>query len=93
MVHHLIFPPCDGNHINGKCGLISLEMIFGGHMVQILHRMAYNMVMVILFSTYLLYISFKKVKEKVKLEHITTDITSIVDPLHNSVIMESEDFN
>ncbi|XP_071843507.1 uncharacterized protein [Apostichopus japonicus] len=88
MVHHLIFPPCDGNDINGKlelfspeisllrelpvscpnystwkkcvqfteqgkCGLISLEMIFGGHMMRILHRMVYNMLMVMLvqFST------------------------------------------
>ncbi|XP_071820742.1 uncharacterized protein [Apostichopus japonicus] len=85
MVHHLIFPPCDGNHINGKlelfspeisllrelpvscpnystwkkcvqlteqgkCGLISLDMIFGGHMMRILHRMVYNMLMVMLRS-------------------------------------------
>ncbi|XP_071855499.1 uncharacterized protein [Apostichopus japonicus] len=116
MVNHLIFPPCDGNHINGKlqlfspeisllrdlpypdysfwkkcvqftvhqqgkCGLISLEMIFGGHLMRILHRMVYNMliVMVIQLSTFLRYISSKKVKEKVKWEHITADITSFVD--------------
>ncbi|XP_071831864.1 uncharacterized protein [Apostichopus japonicus] len=68
-------------HEQGKCGLISLEMIFGGHLMRILHRMVYNMlmVMVIQFSTFLLYISSKKVKEKVKLEHITADITTFVD--------------
>ncbi|XP_071831843.1 uncharacterized protein [Apostichopus japonicus] len=66
-------------HQQGKCGLIFLETIFGGHMMWILHRMAYNMLMVIQFSTFLLYISSKKVKEKVKLEHITPDITSFVD--------------
>ncbi|XP_071843509.1 uncharacterized protein [Apostichopus japonicus] len=61
--------------------MCSLEMIFGDHMMRILHSMVYNMlmVMVLQFSTYLLYISFKKVKEKVELEHITADITSIVD--------------
>ncbi|XP_071831613.1 uncharacterized protein [Apostichopus japonicus] len=66
-------------HEQGKCGLISLEMIFGGHTMWILHRMVYNMLMVIQFSTFLLYISSKKVKEKVKLEHIIDDITSFVD--------------
>ncbi|XP_071831615.1 uncharacterized protein [Apostichopus japonicus] len=63
-------------HEQGKCGLIFLETIFGGHMTWILHRMAYNMLMV---TQFLLYISSKKVKEKVKLGHITDDITSFVD--------------
>ncbi|XP_071855520.1 uncharacterized protein [Apostichopus japonicus] len=33
-------------HEQGKCGLISLEIIFRGHMMRILHRMVYNMLMV-----------------------------------------------
>ncbi|XP_071831838.1 uncharacterized protein [Apostichopus japonicus] len=53
-------------HEQGKCGLIFLETTFGGHMMCILHRMVYNMLMVIRFSTFLLCISSKKVKEKVK---------------------------
>ncbi|XP_071831824.1 uncharacterized protein [Apostichopus japonicus] len=114
MFHHLIFLPCDGNHINGKlelfspeidrfrdlpvsypgysswknmyslheqgkCGLIFLETIFGGHMMWILHRMVYNMLMVIQLSTFLWYISSRKIKEKVKREHIIYEITSSVD--------------
>ncbi|XP_071855494.1 uncharacterized protein [Apostichopus japonicus] len=69
-------------HEQGKCGLmISLMTIVGGHMMRILHRMVYNMlmVMVIQLSTFLLYISSKKLKEKLKWEHITDDITSFVD--------------
>ncbi|XP_071855496.1 uncharacterized protein [Apostichopus japonicus] len=68
-------------HEQGKCGLISLMTIFGGHMMRILHRMVYNMlmVMVVQFCTFLWYISSKKVKEKVKWEHITADITSFVN--------------
>ncbi|XP_071855518.1 uncharacterized protein [Apostichopus japonicus] len=68
-------------HEQGKYALISLETIFGGHMMRILHRMVNNMliVMVIQLSTFLWYISSKKVKEKVKWEHITDVITSSVD--------------
>ncbi|XP_071855519.1 uncharacterized protein [Apostichopus japonicus] len=86
MVHHLILThtpnplPCECKCL-GKYALISLETIFGGHMMRILHRMVNNMliVMVIQLSTFLWYISSKKVKEKVKWEHITDVITSSVD--------------
>ncbi|XP_071850967.1 uncharacterized protein [Apostichopus japonicus] len=73
MVHHLIFL-----HVM----VITLMTIIGGHMMRILHRMVYNMplmVMVIQFSTFLWYVSSKKAKEKVKQEHINDDITSFVD--------------
>ncbi|XP_071831611.1 uncharacterized protein [Apostichopus japonicus] len=73
-------------HEQCKSGLISLETIFGDHMMRILHRMVYNMLMVLQFSTFLLYISSKKVKEKVKLEHITDDITSFVDAPQSHVL-------
>ncbi|XP_071831851.1 uncharacterized protein [Apostichopus japonicus] len=47
-------------HEQGKCGLIFLETTFGGHMMWILHRVVYNMLMVMI-SVYLEYSRTEKV--------------------------------